>query len=161
LSNEIRSRSSREIETNFTLPRLLYPDFTILQANHPGDGHIAHADNCRYEPAEGKWVDNHTPQHALTCGIYLNSSGAAFIGGDLVFPRLGITVQPQAGLFVAYPSDHRFEHEVPEVKSGVRYSMLIWFTDDPAFAEGPLAPRIEPVSSQSEVQNRSNSLLDN
>src|SRR5438876_576234 len=45
-------------------------------------------------------------------------------------------VSPSPGLFVAYPSDERFEHEVPAVRSGARYSVLLWFTDDPGFAKG-------------------------
>jgi predicted 2-oxoglutarate/Fe(II)-dependent dioxygenase YbiX len=120
------------------IERPIYPEFTMLQGNYVGDGHVRHADNRRYDKATNKWIPNHTPQRVITCGVYLNRCGSDFTGGELVFPALGKSIAPNPGLFVAYPSDERFEHEVPPVLSGARYSLLLWFTDDPAFAEAPL-----------------------
>jgi predicted 2-oxoglutarate/Fe(II)-dependent dioxygenase YbiX len=109
----------------------------MLQGNYPGDGHTRHADNRRYDEVNRKWVPNHTPQRIITSGIYLNHCGIDFTGGELVFSVLNKKVPPQPGLLVAYPSDERFEHEVPPVQSGARYSILLWFTDDPKFANLP------------------------
>ena len=138
LLEQIRRRCQSEIEANFTLKHRIYPEFMMLQGNYPGDGHTRHADNRRYDETSQKWVPNHTPQRVITAGIYLNHCGNDFTGGELVFPALDKKVPALPGLLVVYPSDERFEHEVPPVLSGARYSILLWFTDDPKYAEAPL-----------------------
>ena len=137
LLSKIRLRCQVEIEAHFVIERPIYPEFMMLQGNYPGDGRVRHADNRRYDEATNKWIPNHTPQRVITSGVYLNRCGSDFTGGELVFPALGKSIAPSPGLFVAYPSDERFEHEVPTVQSGARYALLLWFTDDPSFAEAP------------------------
>ena len=124
----IRQRCHSEIEKHFNLPHKIYPEFMMLQGNYRGDGHVRHADNCRYDAKLSRWVPNHTPDRIVTCGVYLNECGVDFTGGELVFPGIGKTVPPRSGLFVAYPSNEHYEHEVPAVQSGARYSILLWFT---------------------------------
>src|SRR5271155_3605089 len=137
LLTDICARCQAEIERHLAPPNPIFPGFMLLQGNSPGDSHVRHADSRRYDHAESRWVPNHTPNWVITCGVYLNRCGVDFTGGELVFPALGKSVPPTPGLFVAYPSDERFEHEVPPVKSGSRYSILIWFTDkSQARAEG-------------------------
>jgi predicted 2-oxoglutarate/Fe(II)-dependent dioxygenase YbiX len=52
-----------------------------------------------------------------------------------VFDALGVVVvKPRAGLFVAFPSDERFVHEVLPVTMGRRYSLALWFTRQATFA---------------------------
>ena len=94
-----------------------------------GDLHTEHADNERRE--HRRWVPNHTPNRDYTGIVYLNDN---FTGGELVFPRLNVTIVPRRGLLVAFPSNHRFVHAVPKVLSGKRYSLPVWFTLNPAKA---------------------------
>jgi hypothetical protein len=132
---DIGNRCQAEVESVFQLRRSIFPEFMMLQANYPGDGHIRHADNCRYDSSAREWRPNHTPQRTITCGIYFNQCGVDFTGGELVFPALELVINPSPGVFIAYPSDERFEHEVPAVRIGSRYSLLLWFTEDCALAE--------------------------
>jgi hypothetical protein len=127
LLGQIRKRCQAEIEANFNLKHPICPGFMMLQGNYPGDGHIRHADSRRYDETSHSWEPNHTPQWVVTTGVYLNHCGIDFTGGELTFPVLNKTVPARPGLFVAYPSDERFEHEVPSVQSGARYSILLWF----------------------------------
>ena len=55
-------------------------------------------------------------------------------GGDLVFParrsrgargRLPLAVRPEPGLLIAFRPD--LEHEVRRVRSGLRFSLAVWF----------------------------------
>jgi hypothetical protein len=55
-------------------------------------------------------------------------------GGELVFPNLGIVIAPMPGLLVGFPSNHEFVHAVPNVLSGKRYSLPVWFTVNPTKA---------------------------
>jgi hypothetical protein len=50
------------------------------------------------------------------------------IGGEIFFERAQLMVKPRRGLLLAFPSDADHVHEVLAVRSGVRYTMPIWFT---------------------------------
>jgi predicted 2-oxoglutarate/Fe(II)-dependent dioxygenase YbiX len=108
----------------------IFTETAILAAIGVGGSHPRHADNRRQDD-DGRWVPNHTPHRALSALYYLNDG---FEGGELVFETVGAIVKPRAGLFVAFPSDERFVHEVPPVTSGRRYSVALWFTRQPEHA---------------------------
>lgn len=114
----------------------LYPETVILAAIGAGGRHDRHADNCR-QNEQGDWVANHTPQRDVSAIYYLND---AFEGGEIVFDRAGMVVRPRRGLLLAFPSDAGHVHEVLPVRSGVRYTMAIWFTKQQrcALADLPL-----------------------
>jgi len=140
LLSQIRDRCHREIMAAFSLQDLVYPAYMMLKSNYPGDAHVRHADSKRYDPSALAWVANHTPYCVISACMYLNSCGHDFTGGELVFPKHGLTIPPEPGLLVAFPSDEHFEHEVWPIASGQRYSILLWFTHDPALAEPELVP---------------------
>ena len=48
-------------------------------------------------------------------------------GGNLVFPRQGVTIEPETGLMVMFPSGFTHPHEVEPVASGTRYTIVSWF----------------------------------
>lgn len=108
----------------------LFAETVILAAIGVGGRHPRHADNRR-QGEDGRWVPNHTPNRDFSALFYLNDG---FEGGELAFETAGTIVKPRAGLFVAFPSDERFVHEVLPVTAGRRYSMALWFTRQSAFA---------------------------
>jgi 2OG-Fe(II) oxygenase superfamily len=108
----------------------LYPETVILTAMGPGGHHGRHADNCR-QNEHGDWVANHTPQRDVSAIYYLNE---AFEGGEIVFELQQLVVEPRRGLLLAFPSDADHVHEILPVRSGVRYTMAIWFTKQQRFA---------------------------
>lgn len=138
LLQSIRDRCLEQVQASLRPETPIVPTFMILAANYVGDQHVRHSDNSRFDKEAGCWVPNHTPDRIATCGVYLNSCGTDFTGGELVFPTLEQTIRPQPGLLVAFPSDERFEHEVPPVLSGSRYSIYIWFSDNGQKAESKL-----------------------
>jgi predicted 2-oxoglutarate/Fe(II)-dependent dioxygenase YbiX len=120
----------RSIGSRFPLADPLYPETVILAALRAGGHHSRHADNCR--PNErGEWVPNHTPQRDVSAIYYLND---AFDGGEILFHQQQLKVKPRRGLLVAFPSDGDHIHEVLPVRSGVRYTMPIWFTKQQRFS---------------------------
>ena len=54
---------------------------------------------------------------------YLNDD---YEGGELVFPELGITVNPKEHNLILFPSYFMYKHEVKPVISGTRYSLVTW-----------------------------------
>lgn len=125
---DLSLRCKEEIEVGLRTPEL-FVESVYLACLWPGDSHIPHADNQRRE--HGRWLPNHTPQRDYTALVYLNDT---FTGGELVFPDRDVVIIPKSGLFVAFPSNHKFLHAVPNVFSGKRYSLPVWFTMDSAKA---------------------------
>ena len=117
-----------KIEVDLRTPQL-FVETVFLACLLPGDSHIPHADNQRRE--HGRWLPNHTPQRDYTALVYLNDN---FTGGELVFPDRDVVIIPKPGLFVGFPSNHKFVHAVPNVLSGKRYSLPVWFTMNSAEA---------------------------
>ncbi len=49
-----------------------------------------------------------------------------FEGGELRFPRQGITVKSEPGMAILFPSTFAMPHEVSPVTKGKRYAILTW-----------------------------------
>jgi len=81
---------------------------------------------------------NHTPWRTHSALLYLSDEHT---GGHIVFgdgPNVygGIyrkEIIPTRGLLVLTPSNEMYFHQTIQVKSGVRYSMNSWFTNDPKY----------------------------
>jgi predicted 2-oxoglutarate/Fe(II)-dependent dioxygenase YbiX len=67
---------------------------------------------------------DHGPYYACTVSAvaYLNDD---YDGGEIEFIRQGLVVKPQAGDIVMFPSNFVYEHASLEVKSGIKYSVVI------------------------------------
>lgn len=50
-----------------------------------------------------------------------------FEGGQLIFPRQKLTVEPEPGLLVVFPAVFTHPHQALEVTAGVKYSVVTWF----------------------------------
>jgi hypothetical protein len=130
LLRRVAERGRRRAAAALAPGEPIFTETAILAAIGVGGRHRRHADNRRLDD-DGRWVPNHTPHRDFSALYYLNDG---FEGGELVFETQGAEVKPHAGLFVAFPSDERFVHEVPPVTAGRRYSLALWFTRQPAFA---------------------------
>lgn len=95
-----------------------WPD--VLQYD-PGGHYDVHNDAEVYDPETARW--RRAQDRDLSLLIYLNDD---FVGGAIEFPDRGQTIQPAAGLLVAFPSDHRFAHTARPVTSGTRYVIVSW-----------------------------------
>jgi hypothetical protein len=64
--------------------------------------------------------DNNGENNVLAgCIFYFNDD---FVGGELVYDKLGIIYAPQAGDFVFHPGTSEYEHHVNDVTGGVRFT---------------------------------------
>lgn len=61
------------------------------------------------------------------CILYLNTD---FDGGEIYFPKKDITLKPEAGTLVFFPSTVEWLHGVKETKNGERYNMATFWTED-------------------------------
>lgn len=59
--------------------------------------------------------------------IYINSHNKDYTGGEITFPLQNLTVEPKEGMAVFFKGDVEHQHEVLEVKSGVRKNIVLFF----------------------------------
>lgn len=123
------TRISEVLADFYSITDPLVCDYLAASQSLPGMGHVEHADAVT--PAGDP---NHTPWRLVTAMLYLNTHGADFTGGELVFPRLNQSVYPVAGRLVGFRCDAVHTHSVPAVESGTRRAVAAWFTTDPARA---------------------------
>jgi hypothetical protein len=120
---------------------ILYPTFTDLVMWRVGRSHPEHKDNGYIFPK-----DNNLAIRKFSSVTYLNDG---FEGGETFFrcPDDNYLVNtPKKGSVVLFASDERCPHGVTEVRSGLRFTMPIWFTDIVAHCErenGTVEPDVE------------------
>ena len=92
-----------------------------------GGHYLPHVDACTLRWVDGNEVWVKTSARDVSILVYLNDA-SEFSGGQLAFPDLHVSITPQRGMAVAFPSDQRFRHCVEEITSGTRCVVAAWFT---------------------------------
>jgi hypothetical protein len=78
----------------------------------------------KYGP--GQHFQEHSDHgYSYTCTLssvgYLNDD---YLGGELIFNKLGIKIKPKAGDLYLFPSTYLFSHQALPVYSGTKYSIV-------------------------------------
>ena len=71
-------------------------------------------------------IDHGVSSRTLSVVLYLNDD---YTGGEINFPHVadGITIKPEAGSAILFPSNFVFTHSVNEISDGTRYSLPSWY----------------------------------
>lgn len=71
-------------------------------------------------------TDHGSSSRTLSVVLYLNDD---YDGGEITFPHVGngVTIKPEAGSIIFFPSMFVFVHEVSEIKNGIRYALPNWY----------------------------------
>jgi hypothetical protein len=83
--------------------------------------HLLRYEKGGYLPAH---QDHGVSSRVLSSVMYLNDD---YEGGEMIFQNSGISIKPEAGSIIYFPSNFLYVHEVAEIKSGTRYSMPHWY----------------------------------
>lgn len=115
-----------------------WPDVLLYR---PGGHYDSHTDADVRDRETGRW--RRVMDRDISLLVYLNDD---FTGGALDFPERGESVHPEAGMLVAFPSDHRFSHAALPVEQGDRYVVVSWAAafDSPRVMTGPRLYAIYP-----------------
>lgn len=71
-------------------------------------------------------IDDHKDYHRrISLVYYINED---YTGGEIVFPRFGITYKPKANELIIFPSTYVYNHSVLPVIEGTRYAVVSWLT---------------------------------
>lgn len=67
---------------------------------------------------------DHGPAYVTTVSAvaYLNDN---YTGGELTFPRFNLTIKPEAGDLVVFPSTFIYEHQSEPIVDGTKYSIVV------------------------------------
>lgn len=68
--------------------------------------------------------DQGVSSRVLSTVAYLNDN---YVGGEISFPHVGITIKPEAGGIIFFPSNFVFTHTVKPIESGYRYAVPQWY----------------------------------
>ena len=76
----------------------------------------------------GQFFTNHIDDHKdyprrVSTVYYLNDN---YTGGEINFPRFGITYKPKANQMIVFPSTYVYNHSVSPVIKGERYAVVSW-----------------------------------
>jgi hypothetical protein len=69
-------------------------------------------------------IDDHPSYHRRVSTVYyLNEN---YTGGEINFPRFGVTLKPKANQMIVFPSTYVYNHSVSPVIEGERYAVVSW-----------------------------------
>lgn len=69
-------------------------------------------------------IDDHTDFHRRVSMVYYINDD--YEGGEINFPRFGISYKPNANEMLIFPSTYVYNHSVNPVTSGTRYAIVSW-----------------------------------
>ena len=69
-------------------------------------------------------IDDSTVHHRRISTVYYANSD--YEGGEILFPRFGLTYKPEANQMILFPSTYVYNHSVQPVISGTRYAVVSW-----------------------------------
>jgi Rps23 Pro-64 3,4-dihydroxylase Tpa1-like proline 4-hydroxylase len=80
------------------------------------DNHSIYNDKPNNEDEESEW----------SAILYLNECGKDYEGGQIRFPKQDLTIAPKAGMLVLFEGTLEYPHEVLEVTSGHRRTLVLF-----------------------------------
>jgi hypothetical protein len=69
-------------------------------------------------------IDDHPVFHRRVSLVYYMNDN--YSGGQINFPRFGISYKPAANEILMFPSTYVYNHSVSEVTEGTRYAVVSW-----------------------------------
>jgi hypothetical protein len=67
-------------------------------------------------------------KRAVSPIVYLNDE---YTGGEIEFVNFDITIKPEPGMLVIFPSNYAYTHIAHPVKTGTKYAIVTWLHDQP------------------------------
>ncbi len=92
-----------------------------VKSEEPQDGILRYESDGGHLPAH---QDLGISSRLISTVSYLNDD---YEGGEIQFRQSNVTISPEAGSIVFFPSNFLYIHEVMPIKSGTRYSMPHWY----------------------------------
>ncbi len=82
---------------------------------------LKYSDNAEYRT---HWDSSPSNGRVLSLVAYMNDD---YEGGELDFPVYGVSIKPEKGMVVLFPSGFQHKHTARPVTRGTKYSFVTWF----------------------------------
>ncbi len=92
-----------------------------VKSEEPQDGILRYEKDGGHLPAH---QDLGISSRLISTVSYLNDD---YVGGEIDFKHSHVTIKPEAGSIVFFPSNFLFIHEVMPIVDGTRYAMPHWY----------------------------------
>jgi hypothetical protein len=118
---------------NSSLSNIFFSGFNVAELDYKSEHQVETEWHDQYSilkyGAGQKFVnhiDDHKDYHRrISLVYYINDN---YTGGEIVFPRFGISYKPKANELLIFPSTYVYNHSVLPVIEGTRYSVVSWLT---------------------------------
>lgn len=118
-------------EFTINLNNLFFENFDPIEKDYKASYGIETVWHDQYgilKYGEGQFFTNHIDDHQdfhrrISTIYYLNDN---YVGGEINFPRFGITFKPKANQMILFPSTYVYNHSVSPVIEGERYAVVSW-----------------------------------
>jgi Rps23 Pro-64 3,4-dihydroxylase Tpa1-like proline 4-hydroxylase len=132
-AGQIKDAISTDLGENFniSLNNIFFEHFSVIEKDYLDSYGI----NCDWHDSygilkygEGQFFSNHIDDHKdyhrrVSTVYYMNDN---YTGGEINFPRFGITFKPKANQMIVFPSNYVYNHSVSPVIEGSRYAVVGW-----------------------------------
>lgn len=118
---------------NFNLSNMFLSSFGPLELEYKTNYQLETKSHEQYsilKYGKGQKFVNHIDDHKdynrkMSLVYYLNDD---YTGGEIVFPRFGITYKPKPNELIIFPSIFVYNHSVLPVIEGTRYAVVSWLS---------------------------------
>jgi len=117
---KLHNLTRKEIENNLNPEKELHAETIQFQRTFVQPDQPPHSDSTG-----NNGEDNGTSQRKFSSLIYLNDE---FSGGNLWFPKQDTEIEPKPNTLIVFPATFEYMHGVKAVTSGIRYSILEFWT---------------------------------
>ena len=132
-AGQVKDAISTDLGENFniSLNNIFFEHFSVIEKDYLDSYGI----NCDWHDSyailkygEGQFFSNHIDDHKdyhrrVSTVYYMNDN---YTGGEINFPRFGITFKPKANQMIVFPSNYVYNHSVSPVIEGSRYAVVGW-----------------------------------
>lgn len=113
------------------LSKLFYDSFDPVEKEYSANFGVEHRNHFPWDILKygiGQNFTNHIDDHPdyhrrISLVYYMNDD---YLGGEIVFPRFGISYKPKANELLMFPSTYTYNHSVVPVTNGTRYAVVSW-----------------------------------
>ncbi len=133
LRNEVEDLSHPRKAFETTLSSLFLKSFGPIEKDYQAMHGVVFNGHDSYgilKYGVGQKFTNHIDDHPsflrrISMVYYLNED---YSGGEINFPRFGISYKPRANEALLFPSTFVYNHSVSEVTEGTRYAVVSWIS---------------------------------
>ena len=126
----IRVISALLYTVNQNISELFNKETSLVQVcyNIMGPGSMSHLHSDSTDLDGNYGTTDGTPEiQEFSAVLYLNSWGEDYRGGEIVFPKQNLKIQPKSGQLIIFRGNEEYPHMIEEVESGMRESIPMFF----------------------------------